>query len=198
MQVKPLLTPDQKGSVYSDAVLDPHPTPARKQLVFENQYIDMSGASGGYLQKLVTLLVKKSKELDDCRIILRSGMNGFLDNMQALKKLGMDVNKCVRRLPGVHTKGIVADGKRVLIGSQPWSSHWSHTEPWWTRPALHDQDIAQYFLRTSDINPHRPVSLRQLEAGAKAKEPRHAVNTTPPTGFKNMSLWEYRRLGSAI
>ena len=189
VQVKPLLTPDQKGSVYSDAVLDLIGS-ARKQLVFENQYIDMSGASGGYLQKLVTLLVKKSKELDDCRIILRSGMNGFLDNMQALKKLGMDVNKCVRRLPGVHTKGIVADGKRVLIGSQNWSSLGVTLN----RDAsllFDDEDIAQYFLRAFDIDWDRASELSQLEAVAEAEEPRLAVGATPPPGFKRMPLWEY-------
>jgi phosphatidylserine/phosphatidylglycerophosphate/cardiolipin synthase-like enzyme len=189
VRVKPLLTPDQHGSVYSEAVLDLIGS-ARKQLVFQNQYIDMSGASGGYLKKLVALLAKKSKELHDCRIILRSGMSGFLDNMQALKKLGMDVNKCVRRLPGVHTKGIIADGNRVLVGSQNWSSLGVSLN----RDAsllFDDQDIAEYFLSAFDIDWNRATELSQLEAVAEEDAPRLAGGSTPPPGFKRMSLSEY-------
>ena len=37
-----------------------------------------------------------------------------------MKRLGLDMSK-VKVQPALHTKGIVVDGKRVLIGSQNWS-----------------------------------------------------------------------------
>jgi len=190
VRVKPLLTPDKQGAVFSEAVLDLIAS-ARKQLVFQNQYIDIKGTGGGFLDELVNLLVEKSQELDDFRIILRSGMGTFRENMEELKRRGMPVNDCVRRLANVHTKGIVVDGKRVLIGSQNWSALGVSLN----RDAsliFDDEEIADYFLRAFELDWDRASDIgSELEAVAKEEGPRLAVGSAPPPGFVRMSLGEY-------
>ena len=188
VRVTPLLTPDRQGAVFSEAVLRLIRS-ARKQLVFQNQYINMGGASGGFLKQLVELLVRKSNELDDFRMILRSEGDGFWDNVSALKRLGLDIESCVRRLPSIHTKGIVVDGKRVLIGSHNWSSLGVTLN----RDAsliFEDQEIAKYFLRAFEIDWDRASELSLAEAIA-SESPRLATGVAPPAGFKRITLGEY-------
>ena len=61
VKVKPLLTPDQKGKVYSDAVLDLIKS-ADDQLLFQIPYINSyKDTAKGYLEKLVKALIQKSK-----------------------------------------------------------------------------------------------------------------------------------------
>jgi hypothetical protein len=55
--VKPLLTPDKKGAVFSKAVLRLVRS-AQTQLLFQNQYIAMRGANSGFLKQLVDALVE--------------------------------------------------------------------------------------------------------------------------------------------
>ena len=54
-------------------------------------------------------------------IILRSDHGTWVPCAEDLKKRGLNLNKCLRHLPSTHTKGMVADGKRVLVGSHNWS-----------------------------------------------------------------------------
>lgn len=120
IKLRPLLTPDKGGAVYCDAVLDLIRS-AKRQLLFQNQYIDVSPASSGLFERLVTALIDKAREIDDVRIILRTGTE-LRANVEELKRRGLDVGRKVRRLANTHTKGIVVDAQHVLIGSQNWSS----------------------------------------------------------------------------
>ncbi len=65
VKVKPLLTPDKKGAVYAEAVLKLIRS-AKKQLLFQNQYITVSPESGGFFSKLVDALVERSNEIRTC------------------------------------------------------------------------------------------------------------------------------------
>ncbi len=188
VRVKPLLTPDGQGEVFSEAVLDLIRS-ATNQLVFQNQYINMKGANAGYLKALVDELVAKSNEVSDFRLLLRSGMSGLKENLIELKKRGMDVNRKVKVVSHSHTKGIVVDGERVLIGSHNWS--WAGVSL--NRDAsliVHNSDIANYFLEAFEIDwarARKPVVPERITAEA----PRIAVGDAPPPGFRRMSLEEF-------
>lgn len=189
IRVKPLLTPDLRGKVYTDAVLHLIES-AKHQLLVQNQYISFSGVKSGNLKTLVDALCRKSKALDDCRVILRSGGDGFLDDMRALQLTGLDVNRCVKRLANTHTKGIIVDGEQVLVGSHNWSSDGVSLN----RDAsliFDDKEIARYFLEVFDADWNRAPDLNFDSLDPEAA-PRLAVGHEPPPGFVRMTLADYR------
>jgi pimeloyl-ACP methyl ester carboxylesterase len=116
--IQPLLTPDN----YVDFVL-PLIEGAKQKLYFVNQSLTVRNLKAddttSVLGKLTQALLKKSKDLPDVRIIVRD-ISGVDQDLIAMKRLGFDMNK-VKVQPALHTKGIVVDSKRVLIGSQNWS-----------------------------------------------------------------------------
>ena len=189
VRVKPLLTPDDVGAVYGEAVLELIRS-ATRQLVFQNQYIKIKRGMTGYLSELVDALVERSREIDDLRIILRSDGKEFWDNVSELKRRGLDVEASVRRLPKTHTKGIVVDGQRVLVGSHNWSAQGVTLN----RDAsllFDDTEIAQYYLRAFELDWQRASELTMPEAVFTQGAPRLAVGDRPPPGFVRMTLADY-------
>jgi Trypsin-like peptidase domain/PLD-like domain len=190
VKVKPLLTPDKKGAVYSNAVLELIES-AEHQLVFQIPYINALGATG-FLDDLIEALIRKSQELDDFRMILRS--DGFdAEEASELKRRGLDVKNKVKKLFKTHTKGMVVDGKRVMIGSHNWSSLGVTLN----RDAsliFHDDEIAKYYLEAFEIDWKRAGKI-SLEAvvleSLAAVAPRLATGATPPPGFRRMTLDDY-------
>jgi Phosphatidylserine/phosphatidylglycerophosphate/cardiolipin synthases and related enzymes len=187
VRVKPLLTPDRKGAVYSNAVLRLIRS-ATRQLLFQNQYIKMNGADSGFLKQLVDALAEKSQELDDFRIILRSGGQEMAYDLSQLKRRGVDVNQQVRILPNTHTKGIIVDGKRVLLGSHNWSSSGVTLN----RDAsliFDDEEVTQYYLEAFELDWDRAREPRFEEAVFESIKP--ATGDAPPEGFVRMRLSDY-------
>lgn len=126
IRVKPLLTPDDEGAVYSETVLDLI-RGARESLLFQIPYIGMPsspGADRGYIDELIRALTQKLKTLDDARILLRTGGSNFSAPAHSawyFKSKGVDIAQRVRQISDHHTKGMIVDGRRVLIGSHNWS-----------------------------------------------------------------------------
>ena len=189
VRLKPLLTPDDEGGVYSRAVLELIRS-AKEQLLFQNQYISVTSNSGGFFGDLVDALVERSNEIEDVRVILRSGGSDFLDQVSELKRRGMDVNRCVRRMANTHTKGIVVDGRRVLVGSHNWSSLGVTLN----RDAsliFDDRQAAEYFRDAFEIDWNRASELAIEDESVFTEAPRLAVGDEPPAGFRRMSLASY-------
>jgi hypothetical protein len=195
VRVKPLLTPDRQGAVYSEAVLELIRS-AKKSLLFQIPYIGMPSnptSDRGYIDELIGALTQKLNALEDARIILRCGGSKFSAPNHAawyFKSKGVDIDNRLRQITNHHTKGMIVDGKRVLIGSHNWS------KPGVTlnRDAsliFDDEEIAGYYAQAFEIDWARADPIKSREF-VKRKEAvvQEAVGTAPPPGFRRVRLSE--------
>jgi phosphatidylserine/phosphatidylglycerophosphate/cardiolipin synthase-like enzyme len=192
INAKPLLTPDKEGAVYSEAVLDLIRS-ARKSLLFQIPYIAMPSnprADRGYIDALIKALTQKLRTLDDARLILRVGGSKYSSPTHAawfFKSKGVDIQNRVRQMENHHTKGMIVDGARLLLGSHNWS------KPGVTlnRDAsliFDNADIAAYYAEAFEIdwaraNPIRPKRFVKTEGVV-----REAVGAAPPPGYRRVRL----------
>ncbi|WP_027582945.1 phospholipase D-like domain-containing protein [Bradyrhizobium sp. Ai1a-2] len=190
VKVKPLLTPDKRGKVYTDAVLDLIES-ADDQLLFQIPYINsFKSSAAGNLEKLVKALIRKSKEIDDVRVILRSDHGSWIPCAEDLKKRGLNLNKCLRHLPSTHTKGMIVDGQRCLVGSHNWSGNGVTLN----RDAsllFDDTDVAQYYGDVFELDWER-ASRPLIPESAISEAPRIAdPESAVPQGFRRITLEEF-------
>jgi phosphatidylserine/phosphatidylglycerophosphate/cardiolipin synthase-like enzyme len=109
-----------------------------------------------------------------------------------LKSKGVDVDKRLRQMEDHHTKGMIVDGKRILLGSHNWS------KPGVTlnRDAsliFDDEDIAGYFAEAFEIDWKRANLIRPKRFVKKKKEETvmlEAVGAEPPQGYRRVRLSE--------
>ena len=193
----PLLTPDKEGAVYAEAVLALIRS-AKKSLLFQIPYIGMPSAPNsdrGYIDELIKALTEKLKNLEDARVILRVGSSKLSAPTHAawfFKSKGVDIDKRLKQIEDHHTKGMIVDGKRVLLGSHNWS------KPGVTlnRDAsliFDDEDIAAYYAEAFEIDWERANPIKPKKFVKKPKDESvilEAVGAAPPPGFRRMRLSE--------
>ncbi len=183
-KVRPLLTPDREGAVFAEAVLELIGS-ARESLLFQIPYISMPSnpnADRGHIDRLVEALVRKLKTLDDARILLRAGGSRYSSPTHVawyFKSKGVDITQRLRSITDHHTKGMIVDGQRVLIGSHNWS------KPGVTlnRDAsllFDDVAVAGYYAEAFEIDWERASPIR----------PKQYVR---PEGVDDRALVLYRR-----
>lgn len=126
MKVRPLLTPDEDGSLFAEAVLELIES-AQDTLLFQIPYIAMPSIPNvyrGYIDDLLAALTRKLESLRDARVLLRAGGSKYSSPTHAawyFKSKGVDIGTCLRSVADHHTKGMIVDGRRVLVGSHNWS-----------------------------------------------------------------------------
>ncbi|PTM51499.1 phospholipase D-like domain-containing protein [Phreatobacter oligotrophus] len=195
-KITPLLTPDQEGRVFTDAVLKLIGS-AKHQLWFQIPYIGMRAdprVHRGNIDELIDALVGKLKTLDDARLILRTGNSALSDNRHVawyLKSKGVDIDDCLRQLDDTHTKGMVVDGERVLIGSHNWSGDGVS----FNRDAslvIEDARVAAYYGDAFLIDWQRanPVKAKRFVKEMPVLVPASAAAEETP-GSSRMSLGRY-------
>ncbi len=117
--VRPLLTPDN----YHEHVLDLIEG-AEKELLIQNQTFKDPKEGQDKLRELIEAVLAKQRAGVKVRVIFRLHDFAITDvrrNLEALKERGFDMDDFkVQR--NCHTKGIVVDRKKVLLGSQNWSN----------------------------------------------------------------------------
>ena len=148
VRFQPLLTPDN----YQEHVLALIET-AERRLLFQNQSLSVLGPDKNGEDKnderfaaLVDALLAKQKDGVDVRIIIR-GEFAPVGPLEQLQKRGIDMSK-VRLQNRCHTKGIIVDGLRVLVGSHNWTNQGTLVN----RDAsliFEDEEIAGYFEEIS-------------------------------------------------
>jgi hypothetical protein len=194
VKVKPLLTPDHQGAVYSEAILRLIES-AKASLLFQIPYIGMPSNprdDRGYIDELIRALTRKLKTLDDARVILRSGGQKFSSPTHAawyFKSKGVDINNRLRAIENHHTKGMIVDGRQVLLGSHNWS------KPGVTlnRDAsviFDDVEIAGYYSQAFEIDWNRANPIRPQRFVKNEGVVLEATGPVPPVGFKRVRLSE--------
>lgn len=192
IRVKALLTPDQEGAVYSEAVLDLIRS-ARKSLLFQIPYIGMPSKPGddrGYIDELIEALTEKLKTLDDARVILRQGGSRFSAPAHAawhFKSKGVDIGERLRLIDDHHTKGMIADGRRVLLGSHNWSKPGVTLNRDASLIFAHE-GLAEYFTEAFEIDWARANPVSPKRHMPKDFVVREAAGAAPPPGFKRVRL----------
>ena len=144
VRVRPLLTPDN----YQDHVLALIES-AERRLLFQNQSLSLLGTDADGNDKndprftaLTDALLARQKAGVDVRIIIR-GEFAPVGPLEQLQRRGFDMSK-VRLQNRCHTKGIIVDGARVLVGSHNWTNQGTLVN----RDAsliFDDEQIAGYF-----------------------------------------------------
>ncbi|MCE9555705.1 MAG: trypsin-like peptidase domain-containing protein [Planctomycetes bacterium] len=194
VKVRPLLTPDREGEVFSTAVLELIRL-AKKSLLFQIPYISMPSKpreDRGYIDQLIRALTDKLKSLDDARVILRSGGQKFSGPTHAawyFKSKGVDIDDRLRVIDNHHTKGMIVDGRRVLLGSHNWS------KPGVTlnRDAslIFDDDlVASYYADAFEIDWERANAIKPRRFVKPESPILEAVGDVPPWGYRRVPLSE--------
>jgi phosphatidylserine/phosphatidylglycerophosphate/cardiolipin synthase-like enzyme len=193
-KVQLLLTPDQEGAVYSDAVVELIES-ARTSLLFQIPYIKTPSRPNedrGNIDALLRALVEKLKTLPDARVILSTSGSKFSSPKHVawyFKSKGVDVANRLRTMDKHHTKGMIVDGKRVLIGSHNWSAQGVSLN----RDAsliFHDAPVARYYAQAFEVDWQRANPVNPKKFVESLEILREAVGSEPPPGFQRMTLRE--------
>jgi hypothetical protein len=119
----PLLSPDN----YFEEVLELIKS-AQSELYIQNQTFNSSWNDkakkfdkDSYLYRLLMVVLDKQEKGVDVKIIFRGDAGDPKGNLTNLVKLGFDA-KNIKVQDKCHTKGIMVDGEKVLVGSHNWSN----------------------------------------------------------------------------
>ncbi|MFM8217454.1 MAG: phospholipase D-like domain-containing protein, partial [Planctomycetaceae bacterium] len=194
-KVRLLLTPDREGEVYSEAVLTLIRS-ARTSLLFQIPYISISpnpSVDRGYIDALIQALVDKLITLEDARVILRSGGKEFSSPQHVawfLKSKGVDISRQLRVIEDHHTKGMIVDGRRLLLGSHNWSGPGVTLN----RDAsliIEAREAAEYYAEAFEIDWERASPVKARKFVRRTTAVREAVGESPPAGFQRIRLADW-------
>ena len=139
--VQPLLTPDNFLEHALELVES-----AEEELYIQNQTFNAPKETQEDLDRLMNAVLRKQQAGVKTRIIFRLFRKADARrNLEALQEYGFDMAD-VRVQKNCHTKGVIADRKRVMLGSQNWSSQGVSLN----RDAsllFYDEELAKYFAK---------------------------------------------------
>lgn len=183
LTVQPVLTPDN----YPEVVV-PFIKSAKKSVLFINQSFDIKEDEDQipeHYRELLDALLDRQQKIDDVRIIFRSGFGKERDVVRLAVEFGFDKDR-IKFYGTCHTKGIVVDGNRVLLGSQNWTG--AGTKP--NRDAsllIDDEEAAQYFTEIFEFD-WKNIATNKVSAdhGASRGASTRASDqeTVVPSGFR--------------
>jgi phosphatidylserine/phosphatidylglycerophosphate/cardiolipin synthase-like enzyme len=147
----------------------------------------------GNIDDLIDALVEKLSTLEDARVLLRAGNARFSDNRHVswyFRSRGVDGSR-LRQLTDHHTKGMIVDGQRVMIGSHNWSSQGVSSN----RDAsviFNDRRLAGYFVEAFEVDWDRanPVTAKRYVREMPELLVAGAETAAVPAGFELKPLRE--------
>ena len=181
--VQPLLTPDNYHQHVLALVRG-----AREELLIQNQTFKAPTAEEAALRALVDAVIARQRAGVRVRIIFRTLLPAQTRReLERLKDYGLDLAD-VRVQVNCHTKGIIVDRRRVLIGSQNWSNHGVSVN----RDAsllFDDAPLAEYFAA---IFEHDWNNLAQPRIGSEWAPVEVAVpGAATPPGMRRLTWEDY-------
>ncbi len=181
--VQPLLTPDNYHQHVLALVRG-----AREELLIQNQTFKAPTAEEAALRALVDAVIARQRAGVRVRIIFRTLLPAQTRReLERLKDYGLDLAD-VRVQVNCHTKGIIVDRQRVLIGSQNWSNHGVSVN----RDAsllFDDAPLAEYF---AGIFEHDWNNLAQPRIGSEWAPVEVAVpGAATPPGMRRLTWEDY-------
>ncbi len=183
--VQPLLTPDN----YKDALLK-LVNGAEQELIIQNQTFNAANEKQEDLGALLDAIIAKQNAGVDVRVIFRIlDSTKARENLEALQDRGFDMRR-VKVQRNCHTKGVIADGQRVMIGSQ----NISQLGITLNRDAsllFDDAELAGYFAK---IFEHDWNNLARQDIGNEAHAPELATGPDLPKGMERISWKEYMEM----
>jgi V8-like Glu-specific endopeptidase len=181
--VQPLLTPDNYHE-HALALIDS----ANEELLIQNQTFNAPKPDHQKLRELLSAVLAKQKAGVGVRIIFRIIMKADArKNLEALQEFGVDMAS-IRVQKNCHTKGIIVDRKRIMLGSQNLSEQGVSLN----RDAsllFEDAKLAAYFAEIfeHDWNGLASDSIDIAPSGAELA----ATAETTLAGFTKISAEEY-------
>jgi hypothetical protein len=183
LTVQPVLTPDN----YPDVVLR-FIKSATESVLFINQSFDIKESEDEipeHYRALLDALLDRQRNISDVRIIFRSGHGKERDIFRRAVEFGFDKTR-IRFFGTCHTKGIVVDKKRVLLGSQNWTG--AGTKP--NRDAsllIESEKAAEYFADIFEFDWKNVATDRVPPDHGRTRPVRAAgrdEETVIPAGFR--------------
>ena len=181
--VTPLLTPDNYHAEILRLV-----SGARDELLIQNQTFKAPGENHAALKELLDAVLQKQEEGVRVRIIFRIlRAADARKNLEGLQDFGFDTSN-IRVQKNCHTKGIIVDRKKVLLGSQNWSNDGVSVN----RDAsllFEDEPLASYF---GNIFDHDWKNLAISNIGRETRPIEFApADAVPPAGMVRVSFKEF-------
>ena len=181
--VQPLLTPDN----YHEHVLSLIES-AQEELLIQNQTFNAPKPNHAKLRELMSAVLDKQRAGVNVRVIFRLLMKADArKNLEALQDFGFDMS-AIRVQRNCHTKGIVVDRQRVMIGSQNWSEQGVSLN----RDAsllFEDEKLANYFANVFEHD-WANLATDDIDSAPSGVELATAEGAAP-RGMVKVSIEEY-------
>jgi V8-like Glu-specific endopeptidase len=186
-QVTPLLTPDNYNAALMEIVRG-----AKSQLLIQNQTFNAARDNQAELGELLDAILDRQRAGVDVRIIFRIIDPGKArENLEALQDRGFDLRR-IKVQTNCHTKGVIVDGARVMIGSQ----NLSQLGITLNRDAsllFEDEELAGYFAKAFE---HDWQNLARQDIGREDHAPEIAeADAATPDGMIRLSWKDYVEMG---
>ena len=192
--VRPLLTPDNYFEETLALIEE-----AETEILFQNQSFsllydrDGNDTNDERFARLADALLAKQESGRSVYIIIRGEFNPQTP-IERLKRRGFNMDR-VRLQDHCHTKGIIIDQKKVLIGSHNWTNQGTLVN----RDAsliFDDREIAEYFGKVFwfDWNNLARASIGRSRRVRPVEKVHEGAVTFSPVGMRHISLAELRNL----
>ena len=181
-KVTPLLTPDAFVKPVVELLRS-----AKSEILIQNQTFNAPYEGDDALASLIDAIIDKQQQGVSVRVIIRSfHAADDRSNLEALTARGLKIGT-VRFQKNSHTKGVIVDRAKVLVGSQ----NWSQTGVTTNRDAsllFEDKEIAEYFANIYD---HDWKVLAKPTISSEARGARVAgANEATPAGYVRLNAAE--------